>query len=102
MTNIFIGVHGCLSKAIATQPTRCIGLINGGPSSTDYLMFKPANVTHLWIEEDLIYTSVCQAFGGLIISIAVVKAYLAGSSVQNFSIQNGGGTCSYQLQTVLT
>ena len=29
------------------------------------LMLKPANVilVHLWIEEDLIYTSVCQAFG---------------------------------------
>ena len=27
------------------------------------LMLKPANVTHLQIEEDLIYTSVCQALG---------------------------------------
>ena len=26
------------------------------------LMFKPANVTHLWIEEDLVCTSVCQVF----------------------------------------
>ena len=27
------------------------------------LMLKPANITHLWTEEDLIYTSVYQAFG---------------------------------------
>ena len=26
------------------------------------IMLKPANVTHLWIEEDLIYTSVHKAF----------------------------------------
>ena len=27
------------------------------------LTLKTANIIHLWIEEDLIYTSVCQAFG---------------------------------------
>ena len=27
------------------------------------LRFKPATVTHLWIEEDLVYISVCHAVG---------------------------------------
>ena len=38
------------------------------------LMLKPANVTHLQIEEDLIYTSVRQALG---FDHLVVKASLA-------------------------
>ena len=44
------------------------------------LMLKTAHIAHLWIEEDLIYTSLCQAFS-LIVPVAVAKAYLAGSSV---------------------
>ena len=44
------------------------------------LTFKTVHITHLWIEEDLIYTSLCQAFG-FDRSVAVAKAYLAGSSV---------------------
>ena len=44
------------------------------------LTFKTAHTTHLWIEEDLIYT-VCAKRSGLIVPVAVAKAYLAGSSV---------------------
>ena len=65
------------------------------------LTFKPANVTHLWIEEDLIYTSVRQAFRfGL--SCSCSKGVFGRISTvncitRNFSIQNGGGTCFCQL-----
>ena len=63
------------------------------------LMFKIAHIMHLWIEEGLIYTSVCQAFG-FDRSVAVAKAYLAGSSVHyhmEFLNTDGGSMCSYQL-----
>ena len=50
-------------------------------SSTDCLIFSniqtvPATVVHvyLWIEEDLVYTNVCQAFG----LITLVAVSLAG------------------------
>ena len=58
--------------AIATRV-----LFTTSPSLTDCLprlMLKPANVTHLWIEEDL-YTK----YLGLISLIAVAKASLAGA-----------------------
>ena len=38
------------------------------------LILKPANVMHLWIEEDLIYTGM----SGLVVHVAVAKASLAG------------------------
>ena len=34
---------------------------------------KPATVTHLWVEQDLIYTSMCQVLG-LITLVAAAKA----------------------------
>ena len=40
------------------------------------LMLKPANVTHLWIEED----QVCTKHSGLINLIAVAKVSLAGGN----------------------
>ena len=38
---------------------------------------------HLWIEEDLVYTAVCQALK-LVVHVAVAKAFLAGGD-QHFS-----------------
>ena len=43
--------------------SRCIGWISHlQPIVLLSLTLRPANVIHLWIEEDLIYTSVCQVF----------------------------------------
>ena len=39
------------------------------------LTLEAANVAHLWIEEDLIYTGKCL---GLVVYVAVAKASLAG------------------------
>ena len=44
--------------------SRCIGWISHlQPIVLPSLTLEPANVIHLWIEEDLIYTVVCHAFG---------------------------------------
>ena len=61
------------------------------------LMLKPANVTHLRIEEDLIYTSVHQALG-FDHSCSCSKGVFGRNCItRNFSMKNGGDTCFCQL-----
>ena len=86
-------------KAIATQCTHWISSTISGLSSTDCFTFSNVHVAHLWIKEDLIY-KVCAKRLGLIVSVTVVKHIwqdLQYTITRNFSIQDGGGTCSYQL-----
>ena len=74
------------------------------------LTLKPTNVTHQWIEEDLIYTSVHQAFDCSCTCIKGVFGrrqsifpngcqYIVYGIIWNFTIQNGGGMCFYAALT---
>ena len=58
--SILVEVHGCLFKATATKchisSISCLQLI-----VLPSLILKPANEMVLWIEEDLIYTEMCQS-----------------------------------------
>ena len=58
--------------------------------------FRPASVAHLWIGEDMIYTSVCQVFG-FAHSCSCSKGVFRDKAQWNFSIQNGRSMCFYQL-----
>ena len=63
--SIFMGVQRCLFKSHRYKRlSRHIGsIIRLQLIVLSSLTFRPASVTHLRIGEDMIYTSVCQAFG---------------------------------------
>ena len=43
-----------------------------------YVKFKPASITHPWIEKDLLYTGMCQAFGFDSVIVAISKEFWHG------------------------
>ena len=68
-SSIFVGVHGCLFKAIATKYLAAalvgqvghlqliVSLAFSNTQDSRQLMYYI--YVHLWIEEDLIYTGMC-------------------------------------------
>ena len=62
--SIFVGVHGCLFKAIATKclVTPISSVSHLQPIVLPSLTLKSANEIPVWIEEDLIYTGMHSAF----------------------------------------
>ena len=89
-------------KSKATQCTCCIDSATSGPSSTDCLAFSNVQDSSYNISMDRGRPDlqVCAKCSDLSIPVAVAKAYLQDlqyTIIQDFSIQDGGSMCSYQL-----